>query len=242
MALVFNELFEGTGYQNSWTESVGAGCTINEDALSSAVGSPNGWGVQCLNLVTAASVDNYTYSQYGDAAVRYSRTDVHFTAWSLADGDTKRILTFTNNSLATSTINIVLYRDGAQYYIYFGPVYDGVTQDYSFGAAVSLDTTYRLETKWDTTADLFSCKINGISLGGRALTAGRVQQGSVVVGFTYEAGTFTCYYDLVSVDDSTWVGPPAVVTGTATESIAEADIVTGGKTIVITLVGDTWIA
>jgi hypothetical protein len=33
----------------------------------------------------------------------------------------------------------------------------------------------------------------------------------------------------------------AAVTGTATASITEADIVTGGKTIIITLTGDTWI-
>lgn len=34
----------------------------------------------------------------------------------------------------------------------------------------------------------------------------------------------------------------AVISGTATASITEADIVTGGKTIVITLIGDTWVA
>jgi len=34
----------------------------------------------------------------------------------------------------------------------------------------------------------------------------------------------------------------AAITGTATASIVEADIVTGGKTIIITLTGDTWIA
>jgi hypothetical protein len=32
----------------------------------------------------------------------------------------------------------------------------------------------------------------------------------------------------------------AAITGTATASITEADIVTGGKTIIITLTGDTW--
>lgn len=34
----------------------------------------------------------------------------------------------------------------------------------------------------------------------------------------------------------------AALTGTATASITEADIVTGGKTLIITLTGDTWIA
>ena len=34
----------------------------------------------------------------------------------------------------------------------------------------------------------------------------------------------------------------AAVTGTATASITETDVVAGGKTIIITLTGDTWIA
>ena len=38
------------------------------------------------------------------------------------------------------------------------------------------------------------------------------------------------------------LGPTAVVTGTITASVNETDIVTGGKTIIITLTGDTWIA
>ena len=37
-------------------------------------------------------------------------------------------------------------------------------------------------------------------------------------------------------------GATAAVTGTAIASITETDVVTGGKTIIITLKGDTWIA
>ena len=36
--------------------------------------------------------------------------------------------------------------------------------------------------------------------------------------------------------------PTAAITGTATASITEADVVAGGKTIIITLTGDTWVA
>lgn len=36
-------------------------------------------------------------------------------------------------------------------------------------------------------------------------------------------------------------GSPAAISGTAISSITEADIVTGGKTIIITLTGETWI-
>lgn len=37
-------------------------------------------------------------------------------------------------------------------------------------------------------------------------------------------------------------GVSAALTGTITESVTEADIVAGGKTIILTLTGDTWIA
>lgn len=37
-------------------------------------------------------------------------------------------------------------------------------------------------------------------------------------------------------------GPSAALTGTITGSITEADIVAGGKTIILTLTGDTWVA
>ena len=41
---------------------------------------------------------------------------------------------------------------------------------------------------------------------------------------------------------SKWVSPIAVVTGTATAAIVESDIVAGGKTIILTLTGTTWVA
>ena len=37
-------------------------------------------------------------------------------------------------------------------------------------------------------------------------------------------------------------GTSAALTGTITAGVTEADIVTGGKTLIITLTGDTWIA
>ncbi len=55
---------------------------------------------------------------------------------------------------------------------------------------------------------------------------------------------------LAQTQDMTWVGlgvwstgvaATAVITGTATATINEGDIVTGGKTVIITLTNDTWI-
>lgn len=46
----------------------------------------------------------------------------------------------------------------------------------------------------------------------------------------------------VAFADYTPVTASAAVTGTATASITEADVVAGGKTIIVTLTGDTWVA
>jgi hypothetical protein len=57
--------------------------------------------------------------------------------------------------------------------------------------------------------------------------------------------TGTIYFDdFASNNDGTAIGAyvaTAALTGTATASITEADIVTGGKTIILTLTGDTWV-
>ena len=55
-----------------------------------------------------------------------------------------------------------------------------------------------------------------------------------------DAGTaIAAYTDTPTITVS---DPVAVLTGTITASVNEADIVAGGKTLIITLTGDTWIA
>ena len=46
----------------------------------------------------------------------------------------------------------------------------------------------------------------------------------------------------IGFDQYAATGSSAALTGTATSSISESDIVTGGKTIILTLTGDTWVA
>jgi len=46
----------------------------------------------------------------------------------------------------------------------------------------------------------------------------------------------------IGFDQYAATGSSAALTGTATSSITESDIVTGGKTIILTLTGDTWVA
>jgi hypothetical protein len=65
--------------------------------------------------------------------------------------------------------------------------------------------------------------------------------GAAAVTFTDATHGGTETYLTLAIAVSPSAIATAAITGTATASILESDIVTGGKTIIITLTGDTWI-
>lgn len=96
--------------------------------------------------------------------------------------------------------------------------------------ALEAPTTYVLLAKVDVTDP---------SAGGGAITVADFD--SIEVGMA--ANTIAQVQRFTAAYAAIWVtGVQAVVTGTATAGITEADIVAGGKTIIITLSNDTWIA
>lgn len=74
------------------------------------------------------------------------------------------------------------------------------------------------------------CEENGTDLSGSGVTDDIIGT-SRPQGTNYDIGAF----ELLS-------GVTAAITGTATDTIDEDDITDGGKTIIITLTGDTWVA
>ena len=129
MTRIFDEKFEGAGYEESWTEAVGAGCTIDQDAATSDVSSPAGWDSQCLKIITASGVANYTYSQIGDGAIRYTRIEAIFTSLSDLTLDAHYFILGggVNNALATGCFYVSVYRSGGVNYLVFDPYYDGAS-------------------------------------------------------------------------------------------------------------------
>ena len=92
-----------------------------------------------------------------------------------------------------------------------------------------------------------SQQINSVNATIPAYSGTNVQIGYRLLNSTFSSGTATA-----SVSSCVWVcniiafkaaaGGSAALSGTATASITEADVVAGGKTIIITLTGDTFIA
>ncbi len=80
---------------------------------------------------------------------------------------------------------------------------------------------------------LYSLTIDSDSVVDNDTLDFRVLRNGATTGLTY---TVT---PRITIEEST---TSAVVTGTIVPSVTEGDIVTGGKTLIITLTGDTWIA
>ena len=72
--------------------------------------------------------------------------------------------------------------------------------------AVSVNTRYRIEIKWDQTADTYEFKVNGTTYSSGSLTTAN-QHGALLIGYTStECRGWTGYFDLIAVDDADWVG------------------------------------
>lgn len=65
---------------------------------------------------------------------------------------------------------------------------------------------------------------------------------STPAGWVEETGTQSRAVGNGWLQETQSAGVTGTLTGTVTASIVESDIVTGGKTIILTLTGDTWVA
>lgn len=247
MAKVFAETFEGSEYdaENAWTEVQGTGCTINGDGAVANAGSPPNWGTYCMELFHAASVNNYAYDQFGDGSVRYFRGEVVFTDLSALVANGNKVIAFgsSNNSLATSNFGLHAYHDGTNLRLQMRANLNGAGfTDYLSDNLIVEDQVYRVEVKWDSTADQFEWRVDGISQDTAALTAGHVEMGTIFIGGVAADNPVAgqMYIDLIYIDDAGWVGPepwkgkvsgvsnPAKVLGVARGSIKTVMGVEGG--------------
>ena len=132
-------------------------------------------------------------------------------------------------SASGELVHIVASWDGTTQRLYAnGSLRTGGTTDTGYATAVSA-LAYGYSTR------RFAGQVDDVRAYNRALNPNEIKTLSLRRGIAYERKSRRFY----SVPAA---GTTAAITGTATGTIDEADIVTGGKTILITLTGDTWIA
>ncbi len=116
------------------------------------------------------------------------------------------------------------------------------------GVELSWDGGTSWSTKKYTQKSALSLEYHYVSGGpsgwGHTFTPSELSNTNFKVRISPDSGASTTEYfiDVVTAQVYYTVTTSAAITGTITPTATEADIVTGGKTLIITLTGDTWIA
>lgn len=161
----------GTGARNSWSESVGAGSSFDDDADPAAAGDPARWGAECLfaNAIvnedaTGASVD------MGDALTKYLSVEFLVDAEALDNDEGIEILHLRHDG-STSLCQVLFFQSGGVFLLVDVVSNDG-TPTLRGTVSVLLDTVYLLEVEWDVSGDTFQAWLDGTSYDGSLAITG----------------------------------------------------------------------
>lgn len=215
-ASIFDEKFEGAGYEETgWNEVVGAG-TVDEDAASSDVSSPSGWGSQCLKVIAPSGGTSMAYNDFGDNAIAYYRVEVVVTSAESAN-NFMIFHCYNTNGGAFAAVFWGAY-DGADLTFALNSYHDGNSNAYNAFGTYSLSTRYRIEIKWDATNDKWSWKIDGVvqpndqdasspvTTEGNLTDTHQTTVDAIYAGDAWGNINTTTYYDLIAIDNADWVG------------------------------------
>lgn len=216
MARVFTEGFEATGYDNSWAETIVSG-TLDEDAAVSEAGSPSGWGTKCLKVISDGGdcrADHDLPSAVNDS---WLRVEVVVTAESLANGNLANIL-IVNDSSFGAVYTLDLKQVAGVLRFSLSCYHDGNYNGYDSLTALSLNTRYRVEVKWDSANDVWAWRIDDVdqpnnvdstspvTSEGTLTSTHRTNIDKLRVGVWQHRTACTYYVDNIAIDDADWVG------------------------------------
>jgi hypothetical protein len=170
---VINESFEGTGYQNTWTETTNP----DEDAALPGTSPCSGLGSQCLSVVFSGAtrpIATWDRGSIKNSGTEYYRVYLYIASSTIAITD--RLYPIVGTESATSTDDawaVRLLNNAGQLELAPGNIGS------AFGSAISVSTStwYRVEIKWT-----YSTAATGIEL--KVFDAAGTQ-----VGSTQQAGS-----------------------------------------------------
>jgi hypothetical protein len=225
MTIRINQHFEGTGFDNgeSWVTGVGVGNTVDEDALSSDVGSPVGWGEQALKLdiATPANAAQVNYSWGIADPIAFFSFEVIINSDGLTNGQHAQLAVGINNAGSGVCWTLRLIKSGALLLFQIDSEHDGSDGNFytATNTPLSLDTKYRIEVKWDATNDAWAWRVDGVDQPNNidasfpitsegTLTSTHVVDSGILLlgtGLLSSLGSAILYYDRVFVSTSDWV-------------------------------------
>ncbi len=216
MARVWDEKFEGTGTEETWSggEVIEGASTIDDDADPADVSNPSSWGTQCMKCVSAGTTDEKAYLEHAPTwtGSMHFRVEFVLTAESFADTNASIFLyVFTAGFTADVFLASVYQASGGALKIRVGQNDAGAGKNFNISSTtLSLGTRYRFEMQWDIPNNLWEWKIDGVSEYNGTLTSTHPTDiGVIRLGLGAGSADIACtiYHDLFAVDDAKWVGP-----------------------------------
>jgi len=226
MARIFDEKFEtspgydetAAGNGSDWAETEGATSTVDPDEDTASAGNPSNWDSECLEIDCIEGENCYITNTFdstqGDFWFRF---EFYLYSHTIANNDRAMIAQIFDSVPSNVVIFYVRYAD-PNLYIQARCYHDGASHYYTSLSAISVQTVYRIEFKWNVTNDVWAWKIDGVnqpndqdgtdpveSEGVLSLTHGDGLESLRLGGVSYQQG-FKGYYDLVAVDNADWVG------------------------------------
>lgn len=218
-ARLLDESFEGTGYEESWTEVVNTGNTLDEDATIPGV-PPSGAGSECVQaIVTDATTNNdtYAYQTIGNRSTSYVRGYIYLDQEGFSDGQSLSTLELYNSANAR-VAGLLIGQVGGDVILKFQYYSGGNMRSTAGGVSLALDTWYRVEYKYDVAGLAWEIRIDGSTKASGSLADLTRTPDRMLVGIFGNSGTAstTLYTDLAVWDDSTWIGEEPAGGGTLT--------------------------
>lgn len=212
MARLIDESFEGTGYEESWTEGLST-ATADEDSTGPGT-MPLNAGTQCLKITRPTGAgDNHVYQSFSPSNTVWCRAYVYIESEALSSGQSFDVIVALFTSSIGETVGGAKLSKtaGGQLQLVF---------NYNNGSWVDLGTAnistgqwYCVEYHQNTTTGAVQAWVDGVSVGsvtGESLPRGNAQHISIGPRWSGSNGVtaaLTMYADLVVVDNAQRVGP-----------------------------------
>jgi hypothetical protein len=208
---IISESFEGAGYEENWSESIGDNCVLDEDSAIPGT-PPVVFGSQCLKSVSDAT----GYKARADMDLGFSfeqpRTFTTFFCYveaeSLEADEQKNIGVFLDNGGNTVAILRLFEDSGGDLRFRLRQYNNGSFTNYDSGA-ISLDTWYKIQFKYDDSENGWEWRLDGTAQDGSGDLTGTHRTGirEWRLGFwlASQAETGTIYFDKFNVSTGTYV-------------------------------------
>jgi len=201
---ILGESFEGPGYEEeTWTETVGFNCTLDEDHTPIPGTGPPEAGSECLRAVSGIS--GYQAKAERDCGTPHPITYTTFYFLVEAEGllyDQRKSIGYMTDNAGGHAWGFGLYQDSTQlkFNVY---LYNNGTWIQGF-YDISLNTWYKVDVKYDTVSDTWALQLNGTSVGSGSLGGTHrenIQTWAFGLTDPTQYSTATVYFDKITVRD-----------------------------------------